>query len=128
DCDKAIKLDIGAISAYVNRCEAFINLRDYKAAWTDCEKAIELKPEKLEMYFKKGQILAFLDKHEEAIIEFSNLIQITNLETDNNKQSQLDYSMFVELFLHRSKSFEALGKQEKANEDYQEFLLRQSTP
>ena len=50
--------EIRSQAAYSNRASALVNLQDFDSALSDINKALELKPDAPEDYFKRGMIRA----------------------------------------------------------------------
>lgn len=96
DFDMAIELNPADAQAYYNRGTAYqylgdfevINeyydaaLADYNAAIADYDTAIEKDEEYEWAYFDKGQVLQILKRYDEAILEYSNFLDLNPSHPD----------------------------------------------
>ena len=61
---------------YYDRGNAKQELKEYKAAITDYDKAIELNPNFTEAYSKRGNVKFFLQEYQEAILDYDKAIEL----------------------------------------------------
>lgn len=60
----------GEAFTYANRAMAYLKLKEYKNCLDDANKALEIKPDYLKAYHRRGKALHALHKYEEAISDF----------------------------------------------------------
>ena len=61
---------------YYDRGNAKQELKEYKAAITDYDKAIELNPNFTEAYSKRGNVKSLLQEYKEAILDYDKAIEL----------------------------------------------------
>jgi len=74
DCDRAIEINPYNNEFYVNRGNAFLNLKKYKDALADLNKAIDMDPKFVRAYLNRGIVLYSLNKFQEAINDLNLFI------------------------------------------------------
>ena len=80
DCySKSIEYNPNEPILYSNRSAMYLNLSQYDLALKDAEKAIELKPDYVKPYLRKGKALEGLNKKKEALAVYE-----LGLEKDKN--------------------------------------------
>ena len=72
--NKSLALFGGEAATYCNRAMAYIKKKDFRKAVDDCTLAIELKPDYVKAYYRKGKALASLERLEEAAVEYQKLL------------------------------------------------------
>lgn len=103
DCDTAIKLDPNFAEAQLNRSQILLNLGDYKAALSSCDKVISLKGYP-EAYNTRGAILKKMGEHQTALANFNHAISL-------NKD-------YVDAYNNRGVLLQEFGEPLKALDDY----------
>jgi tetratricopeptide (TPR) repeat protein len=81
DYTAAISLDSNPetkADAYLNRCLSRSNLEDYAAALSDCDDAVNLRPNNSLAYENRGLVKRRLNDFQGAIQDFSIAIQINS--------------------------------------------------
>ena len=76
---KALELDSGIVTAYINRAFAKNKLMDYQSALSDYNKALKLPltwEESYEIHFNKGLTLVSLNNLKGAMAGFNNAIKL----------------------------------------------------
>lgn len=76
--NQALKINPNHYSALIGRCATFNELFNYKQAFVDCNKAIEISPNNSNsrVWMLKGHALAGMNKYEESIAAYDRAIQI----------------------------------------------------
>jgi len=82
---QAIGLDPTNHVLYSNRSAAFCKKEDFASALADAEKCVEIKPDWIKGYTRKGTALQFLKKYTEAILAYED-----GLAVDPNNQQMKD--------------------------------------
>ena len=122
---------------YLQRGNAYFNLKEYESAIEDYEKTIELNPENVAAYFNRGILYFEQGKYELAIKDYEKAIQLNpDFKTYNNRgvsYSTLgkynlaiqDYTKSIELnpedvfaYGNRGKIYDELEKNDLAIQDY----------
>ncbi|MDR0914945.1 MAG: tetratricopeptide repeat protein [Oscillospiraceae bacterium] len=91
--------------AYINRANAYDELKNYNYAISDYNKAIELKPNQALMYLLRAAIYCKLKKWDEALVDCNKGIE---LESDRAKA-----------YILRSIIYDVLGRHDEAEADRQ---------
>lgn len=74
-----IKLNYTAGSAYINRGQAYIVLRDYQQALQDTERGLELRPQSAIGYANRGIIHMHLKEYHQTVQDCSKAIELKPL-------------------------------------------------
>lgn len=82
---QAIDLDTSNHVLYSNRSAAHCKKEDYEAALVDAQKCIDIKPDWIKGYTRKGTALQFLKRYTEAILAYED-----GLATDPDNQQMKD--------------------------------------
>jgi tetratricopeptide (TPR) repeat protein len=89
DFSKAIELNPKNAIAYLNRCNAYLNLSNYNAAIQDCNKAIEFSPQNANAYKNRGIAHEKLNNTNAAVDDFNSYLRINgNKDGDAEKVRQ----------------------------------------
>ncbi|WP_051959808.1 tetratricopeptide repeat protein [Sphingobacterium sp. ML3W] len=108
DCDLALAIDSGCVSAYVLRAKVQECLSRHTEALADYGKAESLNPEQSVIYEERASLFERIGKFEDAVIDYSKLISLM-------KDDFYPYVL-------RADVFERLGKQEEALMDYSKAI------
>lgn len=73
---EAIKRDPTNASHYIDRCTAYIKLMDFGRAQEDVEKAIQINPNFVKAYAKKGRIETFTKKYHRALDSYRKGLEL----------------------------------------------------
>ncbi len=137
DFDDAIGLDLEYHQPYNNRGLVRIAREDFQGALLDFDAALQIDPNYLDALNNRGFALMRLERFDEAIDNFSAVIAkkddyvnawnnrgLANAGILRHEQAVEDFSHAIELqpnnmkyYLHRSASYEALGRTEEASSD-----------
>ncbi|KAG8201055.1 hypothetical protein JTE90_002730 [Oedothorax gibbosus] len=79
---EAIKLDSSNHVLFSNRSAAFCKAGKYKDALDDAEKTVQIKPDWVKGYSRKGAALAYLKKHDDALNAYAEGLKLD----PNNEQ------------------------------------------
>ena len=138
----AISLNPENELAYLNRGDAYYNLKQYEKAIEDYNKTIELDPENVIAYGRRGDAYGRLKQYESAIINYSKAIDLDPeyAPAYNNRANILyttrqyekaieDYSKTIELdpgndtvYSNRGLAYSGLEQYEKAAADYNKAI------
>ena len=138
----AISLNPENELAYLNRGDAYYNLKQYEKAIEDYNKTIELDPENVIAYGRRGDAYGRLKQYESAIMNYANAIDLDPeyAPAYNNRANILfttrqyekaieDYSKTIELdpendtvYSNRGLAYSGLEQYEKAAVDYNKAI------
>jgi tetratricopeptide (TPR) repeat protein len=128
--------------AYLNRGDAYYNLKQYDKAIEDYNKIIELDPENVIAYGRRGDAYGRLKQYESAIMNYAKAIDLDSeyAPAYNNRANILfttsqyekaieDYSKTIELdpgndtvYSNRGLAYSGLEQYEKASADYNKAI------
>ena len=108
DYGKAIELSPNYATAYINRGNAYENLKQYTRAIKDYNKAIELEPDNTWAYNFRGDAHKAVKQYTKAIQDYSKIIELSTA-------SAPDYNQ-------RADTYAELGQYAKAIRDYDKAI------
>ncbi len=76
----------GEAATYCNRALAYLKLKNFGRAIEDCNKAVELKPDYVKAYYRRGKAYASTNKFELAIKDYQHFLEIEPGNPDINKE------------------------------------------
>ncbi len=97
------------LSVLGKRCDAYSDLQEWALAEADCTQGLLLDPEAVDLYSKRGDILAAQDDVEGAIADYSQAIELNQAAGTSQKNGSF--------YFRRSKLREKLGDIEGALAD-----------
>jgi serine/threonine protein kinase len=106
---QVLSIDANNLSVLSKRCEAYVDLKEWALANSDCTKGLELDSQNVALYSQRGDILAAQADVEGAIADYTQAIEI-NQNAGSSQQSG-------SLHFRRSKLREKLGDFEGALAD-----------
>jgi len=137
NCDQAIELDPGSVSAYYTRGKSHFQLRQYAEAITDFSEAVKLDPDHELACFNRGNSYYELAMYQEAIADYTQTIKLdpaddpayhnrgnSYYELEMYGEAIADYTKAIELdpdyansYSGRGKAYYKLGQAENAQAD-----------
>ncbi|CUM64378.1 uncharacterized protein PRCAT00001980001 [Priceomyces carsonii] len=122
---KAINLDPKNAVFYSNRAQVHIKLENYGLAIVDCDKALEVDPNMMKAYYRKGVSEMAILKHKEALANFKII-----LRTLPNDKLTLENYKQCSTYLKRQAFEKAIAGDEKVSildsYDYEGMLIEKS--
>jgi tetratricopeptide (TPR) repeat protein len=106
----AIEISPSESILYANRAKAKHKLKMLQEAMEDCEKAITLDLENVELYFLQGMLNFDLENYDASIADFTFAIEKSSIENS-------------EYFYYRAISYHQIGNKENALKDYDKAIL-----
>ena len=101
--------------AYLNRCLAQYDKRDWDEALSDCSKAIEIDPKVAQAFIKRGFVWQAKGKNDKAIADYDEAIRLDPKD--------------AVAFVNRGIAWGAMGDNDRAIDDYdQRCSSIQKTP
>jgi len=79
---KALELDPKNHTLYSNRAAAYMHLGQYELALKDSERCVEIAPDFVKAYFRKGKALLGLEQYAEAVEALTHALKLKK----NNKE------------------------------------------
>ncbi|MCW5821379.1 MAG: tetratricopeptide repeat protein [Cyanobacteria bacterium TGS_CYA1] len=108
--DRIIEANPKDASAYVQRAWYFKDIRDFKRAADDCQKAVNINPKYEGALYLQGRMLHHLERWQDAIAAYNKIIQIKK----SNEESYIGSPSETRL----AECYAALGQNQKAIERY----------
>eukprot|EP01094_Clydonella_sp_ATCC50884_P018019 TRINITY_DN3258_c0_g1_i5.p1 TRINITY_DN3258_c0_g1~~TRINITY_DN3258_c0_g1_i5.p1 ORF type:complete len:125 (-),score=43.23 TRINITY_DN3258_c0_g1_i5:82-456(-) len=75
-----------------NRAQCFLKLGEYEKALADSSRVVELEPELVKGWFRKGLSLSGLERHQEAVDAFEKALKLA--PNDTNIQASVKVSAY----------------------------------
>lgn len=127
---KIISLEPGTASDYLNYATTLVELRRDEEALTVINQAADLIPDDIRLYLKRGQIYKNLERYDQAISDFSRVIEMAEgkkaqevASTPPPPAGQMPASDLADVArTERIRSLNQLGRLEEAGADIKWFI------